>query len=664
MRVFLGLFFVFGFLFSFSQNEKTLFNNNLKQLIDVKDIAMLKYSTEKDVIKLLDSSKKAHLNNTYVLLYHELMYNHYLLLSDIDKTKKNLQNLSIKAKANNWNYLNGLINVEQGFVLYNENKIQDANLKFRENIALLDTFTTIDTVFGYKKYNLTGLINSFMLLGKYQEAINILKDLELKTNKNLEPNLYSYVLSTLGSIHMATKNDEEAIKYFLRSAEMAEEKVENNRARIATAYGNIGTIYHGKKDFENSIKYFEKALGYLENEPTTSTKIFQQVMLGHAYFDHNQPNEAAKFAKLSYQNMVKENNNLYKPYSHMLLTRVYTYQDSLDKALIFIDSAIDFFEKTKQSQNQLNKCYELKSNVLIKQEKFDEATKILLKKIQISDSLTIANDMQNLQKTLTEYETEKKEQQIINLDQTKQIQELKIEKSNALIFWLVISLILFTGIFVLVFYYQKRVSTLKQAINSSKLLRLQFNPHFLNNAFASLQASLINNDASMQDIEYTQNLASLSRLILEGSFKDEWTINEEVDLIKNYVFAQQYKHNNQLNIHLNLPENYNENILIPSSISQIPIENMIEHGDLSQPLFISLMVDKESIRLVFENIINQNISAKDNHVSRGSSIVKERLAIFEKIHSKKIDYQTDIKENKYTLSFKIPIIHTNESSSS
>ena len=110
-----------------------------------------------------------------------------------------------------------------------------------------------------------------------------------------------------------------------------------------------------------------------------------------------------------------------------------------------------------------------------------------------------------------------------------------------------ILILIFGGI---IFWYQKKINTIKNFSLRSKLTRSQFNPHYINNAFTALQAELVNYNFNEHLIDFTSNISRFSRLLLESTFKDEWTLFEEKQMIENYLKTQQYRLQNGFQFHI------------------------------------------------------------------------------------------------------------------
>lgn len=110
-----------------------------------------------------------------------------------------------------------------------------------------------------------------------------------------------------------------------------------------------------------------------------------------------------------------------------------------------------------------------------------------------------------------------------------------------------------------------------------KALQSQINPHFLFNTLEVLYGSLIDrNEEGLAD--YVLAMADLFRYTIANSNQDEWvTIQEELDLIKQYLLIMKTRLEDRLNWHIDVPP-YLTTHKIPKLIIQPIVENAINHG--------------------------------------------------------------------------------------
>ena len=207
---------------------------------------------------------------------------------------------------------------------------------------------------------------------------------------------------------------------------------------------------------------------------------------------------------------------------------------------------------------------------------------------------------------------------------------------------------------------KNRLLTLEQ-----KALQLQMNPHFIFNVLNGIKA--LGNAGKIDELNNNiSKFSVLLRGILNNSRKEEITLQEEINLLKNYIELEQrmssktftYAINTQLN---NIDP---EEILIPTMLIQPFVENSIEHAfqkNIKGEIFINFEVKHYFLHCsITDNGIGIHQSKQQkqhlHHKSVALKVSKERLYIISTKSNLKI---TEIKEGKQVkgtqVNFRIPL---------
>ncbi|MDP5169650.1 MAG: histidine kinase [Bacteroidia bacterium] len=120
------------------------------------------------------------------------------------------------------------------------------------------------------------------------------------------------------------------------------------------------------------------------------------------------------------------------------------------------------------------------------------------------------------------------------------------------------------------------------------LLRSQVNPHFLFNSFNTL-TSLIESDGKAA-VGYLERLSDMFRNMLAYRKETVITLREELMLLHNYVFLQQQRYLDKLQVDIQIDDNL-LNANIPPLTLQMLVENAIKHNIIStsKPLKITVV---------------------------------------------------------------------------
>lgn len=154
-----------------------------------------------------------------------------------------------------------------------------------------------------------------------------------------------------------------------------------------------------------------------------------------------------------------------------------------------------------------------------------------------------------------------------------------------------------------------------------KALKNQVNPHFLFNSLNSL-TTLVYQDQD-QAVKFIKQLSEVYRYVLQHKDNELVSLEEEIGFSEKYVYLQQIRHDNGLNVKFSV-SNVKNRYVVPVSL-QILIENAIKHNIVSgeKPLFIEIYDTEEAI------IIKNNLQTKktlNDSGGIGLNSLKERYA--------------------------------------
>lgn len=168
--------------------------------------------------------------------------------------------------------------------------------------------------------------------------------------------------------------------------------------------------------------------------------------------------------------------------------------------------------------------------------------------------------------------------------------------------------------------------------------RLQMNPHFIFNALNSIQGFITLNDA-FQAKRYLSKFARLMRLILENAREEYIPLQNEIDMLENYLELEQLSSNHKFEYGIYVQDGTDtEAIEIPPMLLQPFVENAIIHGVKKKegPGLINLNF-RLSGQLVICEIIDNGIGRqksaelkdkKSKHKSTGMMVTIKRLEQF------------------------------------
>ncbi len=165
------------------------------------------------------------------------------------------------------------------------------------------------------------------------------------------------------------------------------------------------------------------------------------------------------------------------------------------------------------------------------------------------------------------------------------------------------------------FFHQWNVSLMKAKIlekenleSHYETLKNQINPHFLFNTLNTL-TNLIEEQPSTA-VNYVGMTANYLRTILSLKDKQLITLQEEIDLIRNFYHLQKERFGDSLKIEIDIPEKFTNSQIPPLSI-QMLVENAIKHNVISseKPLLIRIFAVNP-----FTVTVSNNLQKKKQYV--------------------------------------------------
>ena len=155
------------------------------------------------------------------------------------------------------------------------------------------------------------------------------------------------------------------------------------------------------------------------------------------------------------------------------------------------------------------------------------------------------------------------------------------------------------------------------------LLKQQLHPHFLFNSLSTLNSLIKRSPIDAE--QYLLKLSELLRFSTSTNAQALITINEELELCKNYLNMQQVRFGKALIFTIDMPIEMTQAGKIPVYSIQLLVENAIKHNSLTveTPLFIKITGDQylKSIK------VSNNLQEKLNLVEEqgiGLANLKER----------------------------------------
>jgi two-component sensor histidine kinase len=191
---------------------------------------------------------------------------------------------------------------------------------------------------------------------------------------------------------------------------------------------------------------------------------------------------------------------------------------------------------------------------------------------------------------------------------------------------------------------QKQVNELEQ-----KALSAQMNPHFIFNSLNSIQSFLLYEENEKAE-RYLLKFSKLIRSILSSSRETFISIDQEIELLTNYIELEQMRFQSKFEYRIENKLLSNTDLLmIPPMMIQPIVENAILHGlskrDTGGLLVVSFQKETDVIVITVEDngagIQEKESQESKGHRSFGTQITRERMAIYEKNFNQRFSWKVE-----------------------
>ncbi len=322
------------------------------------------------------------------------------------------------------------------------------------------------------------------------------------------------------------------------------------------------------------------------------------------------------------------------------------------------DSCLYYCNKIKFPPTIAN-AYSLIAEIADSAGNYEDAYFALYKEKKITDSLNKADKIKSVNEVEKKYDQAKNEKTIKELSQQR----------------LIYALLGFGGLLVvglIAFYFRQQSLKHKHKIleTEQRLNRARMNPHFFFNALTAMQRFAMKENDGKALASNLSKFSNIMRETLESTYKEYVTIKQEVAFLKEYMEIQKMRFPNMFTYSLMIDgEIEPSDIMIPSMIIQPFIENSIEHGfaEIDSPGEIRVDFKQKDKILTIEISDNgKGLTLLGNnpneHVSRASQIIKDRIYLLNIKLKTKADFSIDNQKEGQGVLVKIhlPIIYTHE----
>lgn len=191
---------------------------------------------------------------------------------------------------------------------------------------------------------------------------------------------------------------------------------------------------------------------------------------------------------------------------------------------------------------------------------------------------------------------------------------------------------------------QHRIQNEITSLEKSALLA-QMNPHFIFNCLNSIQNFIMQNNRE-QAMDYLGGFAKLIRLNLNASAQEKVTLDDEINMLDNYLKLERMRFQEVFDYAINCPDDIDPNeVLIPPLLIQPFVENAVLHGMQGKEKDGKISIDFIHSTDYLTAIISDN----GKGIDATSKLDEKRRSFGVSITQKRLEHINKHKDN-YTLS--------------
>jgi len=479
-------------------------------------------------------------------------------------------------------------------------------------------------------------------LGDIDSAIKYLSDAHEVAVTGKDTLLEFSVLIQFGNIYLYRKDNAEALKFYKESFVLASKL--SPSLTVFPMFG-IGAAFQEMGELDSALVYNLKVMQMHRTSGNKTSLCVTLFNCAELYIDLGRYDDAIALGDelMSYGKEMETNQHILNAANS--LGRAYFKKGSIDRAEDIMMEYEKYIDEDVE-YDIAQKYYQLASEIAEEQGHISNAFLFHKKYKSFSDSLLNQETLVKVDELRLKLETEKKDQEISELQNINALQKITSQRNIISIAALLASLLFLMFIGYLVLNRRRlKIENQKDKIEQ-KLLRSQMNPHFIFNAISSIQNYLYDKNDLKIALTYMSQFGELMRQILENSREEFVPLSEEIKTLKNYLELQQMRYNNTFGYEFIIDDDIDTHmIMVPPLIVQPFVENSIEHGMIYR-------IENGLVKIRFQNREGKlEISIADNGVgsrsielkpknieqskkSLATIITKERLEYLSKLNKK------------------------------
>lgn len=186
-----------------------------------------------------------------------------------------------------------------------------------------------------------------------------------------------------------------------------------------------------------------------------------------------------------------------------------------------------------------------------------------------------------------------------------------------------------------------------------QLLAAQVHPHFLfntlNNIYSKAQYE------SPGGAKMIMGLSHILRYVLDGGKRELVPLENELQMLTDYIYLEKMRHDDKLDLHLSLPSNTADVYVVPLLLLPF-VENCFKHGTrkMTNHPWINLKIKLEGVSLFMKLMYGKKTATDNENGMKGTRIenVQKRLEL---LYKDKYDLQINEDEEVFVINLRLEL---------
>ena len=316
---------------------------------------------------------------------------------------------------------------------------------------------------------LNNTASAYIKTGQSDSALNyFIQSLKIREAYNAPQRMLTISKLNIGSIYLAIGDNEQSEIWMKDALEGA--KQQKDSALMEKCFINLGIVNKRTGDTLAAIRHYKNSLALSTQMGNARDQAIALQNLALLLSSQKKYNEAYKYFSLA----LKTNNTIHANNSslHHAMSRMFVEQQLYDSAIVHGSVALQLAKESGNLEVQMEE-YVLLSKAFKGKKQFRAAFDYLSKSVDIKDSITSRENREYIQNLKTEFETERKENEIVFLKKLNGIEHAKntaLQSRQRLIVVVVVLVLLLLTV-VIVFYLSKKKKEKKLWLFEKKLLQ-------------------------------------------------------------------------------------------------------------------------------------------------------------------------------------------------